>query len=116
MGPWVLLKLLVKNSVSRKRTGKSTPKFQKVIRGSQSAQKCKKVSKIPVSPRKTTKRSIRQKEPEKSTTAQAISQAAPQPIKQAMASNSTVTKQQQKSTPKFKLGGAVGTSEIFSEK
>ncbi|GBO20167.1 hypothetical protein AVEN_24477-1 [Araneus ventricosus] len=45
MGPWVLLKLLVKNRVSRKRTGQSTPKFQKVIRGSQSEKKCKKVSK-----------------------------------------------------------------------
>ncbi|GBN74715.1 hypothetical protein AVEN_126380-1 [Araneus ventricosus] len=58
----------------------------------------------------------RQKEPEKSTATQAISQTAPQPINQAMASNSTVAKQQQMPTPKLKLGGAVGTSEIFLEK
>ncbi|GBN62722.1 hypothetical protein AVEN_271295-1 [Araneus ventricosus] len=116
MVSWVLLKLLFKNSVSRKRAGRSSPKFQKVLRESQSAQKCKKVSKNSSKSTKTTKTSIRQKEPEKSTTAQAISQAAPQPIKQAMANNSTVAKQQHKSTPILKLGGAVGTSEIFSEK
>ncbi|GBO33225.1 hypothetical protein AVEN_198339-1 [Araneus ventricosus] len=58
----------------------------------------------------------RQKEPEKSTATQAISQTAPQPINQAMASNSTVAKQQQMPTPKLKLGGAVGTFEIFLEK
>ncbi|GBO38438.1 hypothetical protein AVEN_74003-1 [Araneus ventricosus] len=58
----------------------------------------------------------RQKEPEKSTATQAISQTAPQPINQAMASNSTVAKQQQMPTPKLYLGGAVGTSEIFLEK
>ncbi|GBO25017.1 hypothetical protein AVEN_22384-1 [Araneus ventricosus] len=57
-----------------------------------------------------------QKEPEKSTASQAISQTAPQPINQAIASNSTVAKQQQMPTPKLKLGGAVGTSEIFLEK
>ncbi|GBM70295.1 hypothetical protein AVEN_262513-1 [Araneus ventricosus] len=116
MVPWVLLKLLFKNSVSRKRAGQSSPKFQKVIKGSQSAQKCKKFQKIPVSPRKNTKRSVRQKEPKKSTATQAISQTAPQPINQAMASNSTIAKQQQMPTPKLKLGGAVGTSEIFLEK